>query len=39
ERPYGMDLGSVAGWARRLADDVDGGQSVDAAVRAPRLRG
>ncbi|MFC8414332.1 DUF309 domain-containing protein [Streptomyces coelicoflavus] len=39
ERPYGMDLGSVAGWARRLAGDVEGGMSVDAAVRAPRLRG
>nr|WP_217167136.1 DUF309 domain-containing protein [Streptomyces sp. AC512_CC834] len=38
ERPYGMDLGSVAGWARELAGDVEGGASVDAGARAPRLR-
>ncbi|AXL92269.1 DUF309 domain-containing protein [Streptomyces sp. CB09001] len=38
ERPYGMDLGAVAGWARQLAGDVEGGASVDAAARAPRLR-
>ncbi|MGP2443023.1 DUF309 domain-containing protein [Streptomyces sp. JW3] len=39
-RPYGMDLGAVAGWARELADDVErGGAAVDAAARAPRLRG
>ncbi|MYS74662.1 DUF309 domain-containing protein, partial [Streptomyces sp. SID5926] len=39
ERPYGMDLGAVAGWARGLAGEVEGGGSVDAAARAPRLRG
>jgi hypothetical protein len=39
ERPYGMDLGAVAGWARELAGEVEGGASVDAAARAPRLRG
>lgn len=38
-RPYGMDLGGVAGWARALADEVEGGASVDAGARAPRLRG
>ncbi|GGU29216.1 DUF309 domain-containing protein [Streptomyces daghestanicus] len=39
-RPYGIDLGSVAGWARELAGDVErGGTAVDAAARAPRLRG
>jgi uncharacterized protein len=39
-RPYGMDLGAVAGWARELADDVErSGTAVDAAARAPRLRG
>ncbi|WP_079007742.1 DUF309 domain-containing protein [Streptomyces sp. NRRL F-4707] len=39
QRPYGMDLGAVAGWARELAGEVKGGGSVDAAARAPRLRG
>ncbi|MGQ5595651.1 DUF309 domain-containing protein [Streptomyces sp. ESR1.13] len=39
QRPYGMDLGAVAGWARELAGEVGGGGSVDAAARAPRLRG
>ncbi|MFC8877425.1 DUF309 domain-containing protein [Streptomyces ardesiacus] len=39
QRPYGMDLGAVAGWARELAGEVEGGGSVDAAARAPRLRG
>ncbi|MFB7650977.1 MULTISPECIES: DUF309 domain-containing protein [unclassified Streptomyces] len=39
ERPYGMDLGSVAGWAGELAGDVEDGASVDAGARAPRLRG
>ncbi|MFD4257814.1 DUF309 domain-containing protein [Streptomyces sp. NPDC058534] len=39
ERPYGVDLGSVAGWARELARDVADGASVDAGARAPRLRG
>ncbi|MER7055563.1 MULTISPECIES: DUF309 domain-containing protein [unclassified Streptomyces] len=38
-RPYGMDLGGVAGWARELAREVEGGAPVDAAVRAPQLRG
>ncbi|WP_399892725.1 DUF309 domain-containing protein [Streptomyces sp. BBFR51] len=39
ERPYGMDLGSVAEWAGQLARDVEAGHPVDAAARAPRLRG
>ncbi|MEU3660440.1 DUF309 domain-containing protein [Streptomyces sp. NPDC032940] len=39
ERPYGMDPAAVAGWARALADDVEGGVPVDAGARAPRLRG
>ncbi|MFG2680547.1 DUF309 domain-containing protein [Streptomyces sp. NPDC048392] len=39
ERPYGMDLGSVAGWAGELAGDVEGGVPVDAGARAPRLLG
>ena len=39
ERPYGMDLGSVAAWARELAGEVEGGGAVNAAARAPRLRG
>jgi hypothetical protein len=40
-RPYGMDLAGLVGWARDLADDVerDAGTAVDAAARAPRLRG
>ncbi|TDT42787.1 hypothetical protein EV562_101759 [Streptomyces sp. BK208] len=38
-RPYGMDLGAVAGWARELAGEVEDGASVDAGARAPRLRG
>ncbi|MFE2051820.1 DUF309 domain-containing protein [Streptomyces sp. NPDC059459] len=38
-RPYGIDLGEVADWARRLAGDVEGGGAVDAGARAPRLRG
>ncbi|MEV0182709.1 DUF309 domain-containing protein [Streptomyces sp. NPDC050625] len=40
-RPYGMDLAGLVGWARGLADDVerDAGTAVDAAARAPRLRG
>ncbi|GED83427.1 DUF309 domain-containing protein [Streptomyces sp. 6-11-2] len=39
--PYGMDVSGVAVWARELADAVDSGASgaVDAAERAPRLRG
>ncbi|MDT0608990.1 DUF309 domain-containing protein [Streptomyces lancefieldiae] len=39
ERPYGMDLGGVAGWASELAGDVEGGAVVDAGARAPRLKG
>ncbi|MBQ0825871.1 DUF309 domain-containing protein [Streptomyces tagetis] len=39
QRPYGMDLGGVARWARGLAGDVEGGETVDAGARAPRLRG
>ena len=39
ERPYGVDLGAVAGWAVELAGDVEAGASVDAGARAPRLRG
>ncbi|MEU6293201.1 DUF309 domain-containing protein [Streptomyces sp. NPDC127168] len=39
QRPYGVDLGAVAGWAVELAGDVEGGASVDAGARAPRLRG
>ncbi|MCF2130859.1 DUF309 domain-containing protein [Strepomyces sp. STD 3.1] len=39
ERPYGVDLGAVAGWAGGLARDVEDGASVDAGARAPRLRG
>ncbi|MEU9592129.1 DUF309 domain-containing protein [Streptomyces sp. NPDC048193] len=38
ERPYGMDLTAVAGWARELARDVEDGVPVDAGARAPRLR-
>ncbi|MET7321441.1 DUF309 domain-containing protein [Streptomyces sp. NPDC005549] len=39
ERPYAMDLGAVARWARELAGEVEGGAAVNAAARAPRLRG
>ncbi|MFD5293634.1 DUF309 domain-containing protein [Streptomyces mutabilis] len=39
EGPYGMDLGGIAEWARALAGEVEGGASVDAGARAPRLRG
>ncbi|GGP61549.1 DUF309 domain-containing protein [Streptomyces calvus] len=40
-RPYGMDLAGVISWARELAAEVErgGGVPVDAAARAPRLRG
>ncbi|MEV7734173.1 DUF309 domain-containing protein [Streptomyces sp. NPDC088921] len=39
-QPYGMNLAGLADWARRLADLVEEtGASVDAGVRAPRLRG
>ncbi|CAM5618760.1 hypothetical protein SFUMM280S_07065 [Streptomyces fumanus] len=35
-----MNLASVAGWARELAADVERHAApVDAAARAPRLRG
>ncbi|NNN33903.1 DUF309 domain-containing protein [Streptomyces sp. S3(2020)] len=38
-RPYGMDLTGLAAWARELAADVErGGGTVEAGVRAPRLR-
>ena len=40
EQPYGMDLAGVAVWARELAGAVERGDgTVDAASRAPRLRG
>ncbi|MER7777582.1 DUF309 domain-containing protein [Streptomyces sp. NPDC096191] len=39
ERPYGVDLDAVAGWAVELAGDVEDGASVDAGARAPRLLG
>ncbi|WP_063753189.1 DUF309 domain-containing protein, partial [Streptomyces resistomycificus] len=39
ERPYGMDLAGVVGWARRLAEYVERGEAtIDARERAPRLR-
>ncbi|MDX3569768.1 DUF309 domain-containing protein [Streptomyces sp. ID05-47C] len=38
-RPYGMDLAALAGWARRLAAEVEAsGAAVDAGAVAPRLR-
>ncbi|PWI14011.1 DUF309 domain-containing protein [Streptomyces sp. Act143] len=38
-RPYGMDLGGLAAWARQLAGEVERGDTaVDARARAPRLR-
>ncbi|MDX3528726.1 DUF309 domain-containing protein [Streptomyces sp. ID05-39B] len=38
-RPYGMDLAALAGWARRLAAEVEeSGAAVDAGAVAPRLR-
>ncbi len=37
-RPCRMDLDRAAGWARELAEDVEGGATVDAEARAPRLR-
>ena len=40
ERPYGMDLLELAGWARELAGVVERDQTpVDAWAWAPRLRG
>ncbi|MFF7722655.1 DUF309 domain-containing protein [Streptomyces luteogriseus] len=39
-RPHGIDVASVAAWARELAGDVErDGRAVDAGARAPRLRG
>ncbi|RPE38180.1 hypothetical protein EDD90_1056 [Streptomyces sp. Ag109_O5-1] len=39
-RPYGMDVGGLAGWARELAGRVeDGAVGIEAAAEAPRLRG
>ncbi|MDQ0597386.1 hypothetical protein QF037_001731 [Streptomyces canus] len=39
QRPYGMDLAGLAGWARELAEDVErSGGAVDAGLRAPHLR-
>lgn len=40
-RPHGIDLPGVIAWARGLAAEVErgGGVAVDAAARAPRLRG
>ncbi|MFE6097582.1 DUF309 domain-containing protein [Streptomyces massasporeus] len=38
--PHGVDVASVAAWARELAGDVErDGRAVDAGARAPRLRG
>lgn len=38
-QPHGMDLTGLAGWARAVAEDVEGGAgTVDARARAPRLR-
>ncbi|PNG17421.1 DUF309 domain-containing protein, partial [Streptomyces cahuitamycinicus] len=38
--PHGIDVASVAAWARELAGDVERtGRPVDAGARAPRLRG
>lgn len=40
ERPYGIDVDGLVLWARELAESVErGGAVVDAASRAPRLRG
>ncbi|MFI0090002.1 DUF309 domain-containing protein [Streptomyces bobili] len=37
-RPYGMDLAALAGWARRLAAEVEAsGAAVDAGAVAPKL--
>ncbi|MGW0332851.1 DUF309 domain-containing protein [Streptomyces sp. NPDC003011] len=39
-QPYAMDLAGLTAWARELAESVErDGESVDAAGRAPRLRG
>ncbi|MBR8638433.1 DUF309 domain-containing protein [Streptomyces tuirus] len=38
--PHGIDVASLATWARELAEDVErDGRVVDAGARAPRLRG
>ncbi|KDN72556.1 DUF309 domain-containing protein [Streptomyces olindensis] len=38
--PHGIDVGTVAAWARELAGEVErDGRAVDAGARAPRLRG
>ncbi|WP_030380234.1 MULTISPECIES: DUF309 domain-containing protein [unclassified Streptomyces] len=38
--PHGLALPGLIAWARELASDVErGGEPVDAAARAPRLRG
>ncbi|GEK02258.1 DUF309 domain-containing protein [Streptomyces sp. 1-11] len=38
DRPYGIDLAGLAGWARELAGRVESGpEPVDAAAEAPRL--
>ncbi|MFG2652224.1 DUF309 domain-containing protein [Streptomyces sp. NPDC048436] len=40
ERPHGLDVDGLVAWARELAKVVEGeGLTVDAAERAPRLRG
>ncbi|MEU9449897.1 DUF309 domain-containing protein [Streptomyces sp. NPDC048277] len=39
-RPYGMDVGGLAEWARELAGRVAGGAGrIEATAEAPRLRG
>ncbi|MHB9857731.1 DUF309 domain-containing protein [Streptomyces sp. YIM S03343] len=37
ERPYGMDLAGLVGWAGALAERVERGEVVDAVRCAPRL--
>ncbi|MFI9611585.1 DUF309 domain-containing protein [Streptomyces sp. NPDC052023] len=39
KRPYDLDLPGLAQWARALAGDVERGTVVEAAARAPGLRG
>ncbi|MEV5355439.1 DUF309 domain-containing protein [Streptomyces sp. NPDC086081] len=39
-RPHGIDVEAVAAWARELAGEIEReARTVDAAARAPRLRG
>ncbi|MET9926819.1 MULTISPECIES: DUF309 domain-containing protein [unclassified Streptomyces] len=38
-RPYGIEVGGLVDWARKLAGRVEAGRSVDAAAEAPRLLG